>query len=137
MAYDQEVAFPMQRLRADAIGDKPAIGFVQADDAIALTVFLHKDLLLKRLEQMIDAGASSDALAPEAREKAVAEIGIQLLEVERREAALVWAAKEQGLPCEHRADASPQAILQCRLVTIPAVEQSVGSTPGMSWDLRR
>jgi hypothetical protein len=52
-----------------------------------------------------------------------------LLEVERTESALVWAALAQGLPVEHRGDCNPQAILQCRLATMPAGDPSPGTSP--------
>jgi hypothetical protein len=42
-----------------------------------------------------------------------------LLAVERIEAAMVFAAWAQGLPCEHRADCSALAILGCALITAP------------------
>jgi len=59
-----------------------------------------------------------------------------LLAAERDEAALVWQAQAQGLPVEHRADISPLAILQVRLVTTPRAD-AAETSPGYSWPLRR
>jgi hypothetical protein len=59
-----------------------------------------------------------------------------LLSAERDEAALTWSAMEQGLPVEHRSDCSPLAILQVRLITAPRGE-TPGTTPGLSWPMRR
>jgi hypothetical protein len=49
---------------------------------------------------------------------------VDLLAVERDEAALVWRAMDERLPVEHRADCAPQAILQCRLETAPHTSHS-------------
>jgi hypothetical protein len=54
-----------------------------------------------------------------------------LLAAERDEAALVWQAQAQGLPVEHRADISPLAILQVRLVTTPRAD-AAETSPGYS-----
>jgi hypothetical protein len=58
-----------------------------------------------------------------------------LLAVERDESALIWTARAQGLPVEHRNNCSPQAILQCRLVTTPRTGGSQGSSPMHAWDI--
>ena len=76
-------------------------------------------------------------LTHDAREKAEAEVMGDLLNIERQEAALVWRGQSEGLPVEHRSDCAPLAILQCRLVTAAAVTASPGSSPGMSWGMRR
>jgi hypothetical protein len=71
------------------------------------------------------------------RQLADAEVAGDLLAVERNEAALVWQAQSQNLPTEHRNDCSPLAILQCRLITVPAVNPSPGTSPGHSVNMRR
>jgi hypothetical protein len=76
-------------------------------------------------------------LTHDPRENAEAEVMGDLLNIERQEAALVWRGQSEGLPVEHRSDCAPLAILQCRLVTAAAVTASPGSSPGMSWDMRR
>jgi hypothetical protein len=75
------------------------------------------------------------ARAAGAREQREADVMGDLLSVERDEAALVWQAKAQGLPVEHRADCSPLAILQCRLVTAPPVNAPTGSSPEHAWSI--
>jgi hypothetical protein len=73
-------------------------------------------------------------LSHEARQKAEAEVMGDLLAVERDECALVWQAQAQGLPCEHRADVSPVALLGLRLVTAPRAGMPATS-PGHAWDI--
>jgi hypothetical protein len=86
--------------------------------------------MLQRLDAMIDAESDDGAaLSHEERERREAEVLADLLEVERTESALVWAALAQGLPVEHRGDCNPQAILQCRLATMPAGDPSPGTSP--------
>jgi hypothetical protein len=58
-----------------------------------------------------------------------------LLDIEFQEAALVWSAMAQNLPIEHRADCAPQAILRCRLVTIPPAVPSSGSGIEHAWEI--
>ena len=80
--------------------------------------WLHKDALIARLDAEINTeDDDKSALTHEARQKAEAEVMGDLLEIERQEAELVWAAMGDRLPVEHRADCSPLAILQCKLVT--------------------
>ena len=52
-----------------------------------------------------------------------------MLSAEFEEAALTWRAMDERLPCEFRADCSPLAILQLRLVTAAGTDPS----PGSSW----
>jgi hypothetical protein len=116
----------------------PALAVAELEAAVPLLVWLHKDALIRRLDVEIDAEADDKAaLTLEARQKAEAEVMGDLLAVERDEAVLVWQAQSQNLPVEHRADCSPLAILQCRLVTAPPVNASPGSSPGHSWVIRR
>jgi hypothetical protein len=103
-----------------------------------VVVWLHCDLLIKRLDQEIDAESDDkSALTHEARQKATADVMGDMLSVERDESALVWRAMDERLPIEHRADCAAQAILQVRLVTAPRATNGSGTTPGYSWDLRR
>jgi len=96
-----------------------AAGFAEVPDTLALICYLNRDTMLKAINHAIDAGASADALGPEARQVAEAELTVSLLEIERREAAAVWACKAAGLPPEFRSAISALAILQCRLVAVP------------------
>ena len=127
-----------QRLRSEACGaETPALVFGEVPDTIALFAWLHRDLLIKRLDAEIDTESDdASALTHEARQQAEAEVMGDLLDIERQEAALSWQAQAQGLPCEHRSDISPVALLAMRLVTPPRAGLPQTS-PGPSWDLRR
>ena len=90
----------------------------------------------KRLDAEIGAESSdAEALSHEARQQREAEVMGDLLAVERDESFFVWQARAQGLPCEHRSDISPLAILQCRLVTTPRAVPSFGSSPEHAFGL--
>ncbi|MET4277156.1 MULTISPECIES: hypothetical protein [unclassified Bradyrhizobium] len=121
---DGPVDFQIQHLRSEVLGaDQRALAFAEAPDAVALICWLHKDALVAALDREI-ASESDDkaALSHEARQKAEAEVMGDLLAVERDESALVWQAQAQGLPCEHRADVNPLALLGLRLVTVPRAD---------------
>ncbi len=76
--------------------------------------------LIAKLDAEIDRiSDDKNALSAEARALAAAKIQTELLEVERQESAAVWTAQQQNLPCEHRADCAPTAILGLALRTVP------------------
>ncbi|HEU4806404.1 MAG TPA: hypothetical protein VFS91_11480 [Nitrobacter sp.] len=129
----------MTRLRSEVLGaEQPALAFAEVPDTIALLAWLHRDALIAALDHEISTEADdATALSYEARQKADAEVQGDLLEIERQVAELTWLAQSQGLPVEHRADCSPLAILQLQLVTAPRADALPGTTPGLSWDLRR
>jgi hypothetical protein len=135
----REIGWPMTQLRSEVLGgEHPALAFAEVPDAVALLAWLHRDALIKRLDAEIDAEADDAAsLSHEERQRREAVAQADLLAVERDECALTWQAQSQGLPVEHRADVSPLAILQVRLVTTPRADGLPGTTPGLSWDLRR
>ena len=102
-------------------------------DAVALAAWLHRDLLIERLDAEISTESYDKvALSHDQRQQAEAETMADLLDIERQEAEFVWQAQAQGLPVEHRAECSPLAILQVRLVTAPRVDVP-NSSPGVSW----
>ncbi|MET4036505.1 hypothetical protein ABIB94_008102 [Bradyrhizobium sp. JR7.2] len=119
--HDGKIVWPMQMTRSELRGgERPALAFSETLDAVALTCWLHKSALIAALDREI--GTESDdpaSLSHEAREKAEAEVMGDLLDIERQEAALVFQAQQSLLPCEHRADISPVALLGLRLVTAP------------------
>jgi hypothetical protein len=133
--HDRSVVWPMQRLQGAIINAQvPSFAVTEVFDALGLFAFVHKDALLAGLDALVSEEADDDAaLTHEARQQQAAEVQGDLLAVERDEAALVWRAMDERLPVEHRSNCSPLAILQCRLVTAPAVNPSPGSSPGMSW----
>jgi hypothetical protein len=119
--HDGGLVWPLTRLRSEVIGaEQRALAFTEVPDAVALIAWLHKDALIKRLDAEIDTESDDAASLSHAdREVRIAEAQADLLDIERQEAAVVFAAWEQGLVCEHRSDCSPLAILQVRLITTP------------------
>ena len=98
----------------------------------------HRDAWIAKLDAEIDAESDDAAsLSHEDKQRREAEAQRDLLDIERQEAALVFAAWEHGLACEHRSDISPLALLGLRLITASRAEPSPRSSPGLSWDLRR
>jgi hypothetical protein len=136
--YDQDVAWPMQRVSAQVHGaDQRSLAFHEAVDVVGLLAFLLKPAMISALDALVDAEKDDkNSLSHEARQLREAEAMGDLLAVERQEAALVWQAQSENLPAEHRSDCAPQAILQCRLLVAPRADAS-GTTAGISWDLRR
>ena len=129
--YFRDFAFPTRLMRVDIIGgiDRPAVGLAHdTQDSVALVAWLFKDALIKKLDAAIDACDATGAQSHEARERAESELGVALLEVERRECALVRSAKADNLPAEFRHDCSPLAILGCRMIALPP--KSGGTSPG-------
>jgi hypothetical protein len=74
-------------------------------------------------------------LTYEARERQAAELQGDLLAIERDESFLVWIAQGHGMPAEHLSDCSPQAILGCQLISVPAVVSSGSSPQRAGYDL--
>jgi hypothetical protein len=133
--HDGKIEWPTQRVRSEVHGEQRSLAFHEAVDVVGMLAFLHKDALIAALDAEIDSEADDKAaLSHEQRQKQEAEVMGDLLAVERDEAALVWQAQAQGLPVEHRADCSPQAILQVQLVT-PAATNGQASSWMHAWDL--
>jgi len=118
--HDGRIDFQTQRVQSQVIGaEQRALAFAELPDAVALVAWLHKDMLIKRLDAEIDAEADVEAaLSHEAREKAEAEVLLDIVANERDESFFVFSAQAQGLPCEHRSDISPVALLNLKLVTV-------------------
>jgi hypothetical protein len=134
---DGKIEFATTRLTSEIYGEQRQLGFAEVPDAVALTCWLHRDLLISKLDAEIDTESDdSAALSHTDRELRSAEIQGDLVDTERQEASLVFAAWEHGLACEHRSDCSPVALLGLRLVTTPHAEQP-GTTPGSSRPMPR
>ena len=104
-------------------------------DVAGLLAWALKDALIKKLDAEIDSEADdAAALGHEERQRREAEVLGDLLSVEREEASLVWRGQSEGLPCEHRADCDPLAILGCRLVTVPRAD-AAGTSPTHAYDI--
>ena len=130
--HDGDLIWPQACLRSEVRGgEHPALAFAEVPDTIALFAWLHRDLLIKRLDAEIDTESDdASALTHEARQQAEAEVMGDLLDIERQEAALTWQAQAQGLPCEHRSDINPLALLAVRLVTAPRADGLPPTSPG-------
>ena len=128
--HDGPIEFPTQVLRVPVSGAAPgAVGSVEVIDTLGLFAAVFRDALIERLDAEIDAEADDkSALSHADRQKREAEVLSDLLDIERQEASLVWSAQAQGLPCEHRAECSPEAILSLRLVSAAAPVYERGSS---------
>ena len=136
---DQDIQWPLVRIRAEVLGAERALAVHEAVDVVGLlSFFLTPEVLIKRLDALIDAESDDKAaLSVEARQQAEVETQGDLLDIERQEAALVWQAQAQGLPIEHRADISPLALLAVRLVTTPRGEAAAERRRAFHGSLRR
>jgi hypothetical protein len=114
------------------------IGRQTASIPVALDPWLRRDALIAALDGEINTEADDGcALSHEQRQQREAEVMGDLLDIERQEAALVWQAQSQKLPCEHRQDISVLALLSISLVTTPRADALPETTPGYSWPMRR
>ncbi len=128
---DRKLVWPMQRVQGTIINAQvPSFAVTEVPDVLGLFAFVHKTALLASLDALVSEEADDDAaLSHEERQQQEAEVMADLLSTECDEAALIWSAMAQGLPATHRVDCAPAAILQCRLITAPAVSASVGTSP--------
>jgi len=134
--HDRPIVWPTQRVQSQVFSADPALAFAEIEAAVPLIAWLFKDALIKRLDAEIDTEADdATALSHVEREKREAEVMGDLLATERDEAALTWAALEQKLPVEHRADISPVALLGVRLITAPRANGSPGTSPQHAFDI--
>jgi len=137
LEHDRSVVWPMQRLQGAIVNAQvPSFAVTEVPDVLGLFAFLNKEQLLASLDALVSEEADdAAALTHEARQQQEAEVMVDLLAVERDESALVWRAMDERLPVEHRANCSPQAILQCRLETAPRSSPPSGSSPMHAWDI--
>jgi hypothetical protein len=126
--HDGDVAWPQ------SVQTLPLVGFNKKDgtslfgsaqgelnDMLALFAWLHRKQLVAALDGLIDSEADdSNALSLTDRETKLTEIARDRLMIERQESALVWHAQSNGDNVEHRADASPHAVLGVELRTAAA-----------------
>jgi hypothetical protein len=135
--HDGKIIWPMMRVQSQVFNAQPgAVAFHEAIDVAGLLAFLLKPTLISILDAFVDAESDdAAALTHEQRQQREAEAQADLLAVERAEAALVWQAQAQNLPCEHRSDCSPLAILNCQLACVPRAVTSPGSSMQHAWDI--
>jgi hypothetical protein len=137
--HDGKIAWQTQQMQSTVYNAQPrAVAFTEVPDAVALVAWLHRDALIAALDREISTESDDPAsLSHEARQKAEAEILGDVLEQDRIETEMVFAAQSQGLPVEHRPDISPLALLGVRLVTTPRADALPETTLGYSWPWRR
>jgi hypothetical protein len=137
--HDDKLTWPMQRVQSQVFDAQPgAVAFAEVPDTLGLFAWLHHDALIKRLDAEIDAESDdAAALSDEARQVANSEAMADLLAVERDESWFVWSAMAQNLPCEHRSDINPVAVLSLQLITRPHTVPSLGSSPQHAWEIVR
>lgn len=119
---DGDLIWPAVRQQAEVVGGtQRALAFHDAVDVVGLLAFfLTPEVLVKRLDALIDTESDDKAALPaEARQQAEAEIMDHLLSTERDICSLIWRGQAEGLPVEFPADISPLALLGVRLVTTP------------------
>lgn len=117
--HGAEIGWPRSTERLSIISAETVHGFATGElpDALALTVWLHKDALIKKLDAAIDAEADdAAALGDEQRKEREAELLADTLATEREEAALIWKGQADGLDVEHRLKCSPLAVLGLQFV---------------------
>ena len=114
------IIWPMLRVRSEVHGAQRQLAFREAVDVVGLFACLLKPAMISFLDALVDAEKDDPvALSYEQRQQAEAETMGDLLDVERQEAHWVWEAQAQNLPCEHRSDISPLALLGLKLITVP------------------
>ena len=137
LEHDGGLVWPTLRVQSEVIGPQRALAFHEAVDVVGLVAHLLKPTLIATLDALVESEADDKAaLSHEARQKAEAQVLGDLLSVEMDESALVWRGQSEGLSVEHRADCSPLAVLQVRLVTTAATTGE-GSSWMHAWDIQR
>ncbi|QIG93489.2 hypothetical protein [Bradyrhizobium sp. 6(2017)] len=133
--HDGPIIWPTLRVQVDVFNAQPgAVAWVEIPDTVGMNMWRHKSEWIAALDDEISTESDDKAaLSHEARQQREAEVQGDLLAIGRDEAALTWSAMEQGLPVEFRADISPLAILQVRLVTTARTTELPETSPGLSW----
>ncbi len=130
--HDRGIVSPMRSLRADVMSKTPTFAATETVDALGLIAFLSSGPLIAALDKLVSEECDdAAALSHVEREKREAETLRDLLAVERDEAALTCAALDQPLPCEHRADINPAALLRVRIISPPRAV----SGPSIAFDV--
>ena len=118
------VGWPQHQISATLTGTNPlmppdksttyaaGVAHTAIPDVMALTVWLHRDVLLERLEGEIDAiSDDTNALDHAGRIKREASITAAILDAERAEEWFSEQIEEEGQSVERRADLDPRAFL--------------------------
>lgn len=131
VGHDRAIEFASTMIQKPVIANKEGglVGWEQPD-TLNLVCWLHEAALVSALDRLIDEECEGDASAmtPQAREIALSELEASALAVARDECELVFLAHSQNLPCEHRSDVDPRALLSVRAVVAPRANPS-GTSP--------
>lgn len=108
-----EIGWPKEQVRVQIYGSaEPIVGFVEIINIKAVLAVLVREQLVRAVDRgCADAGDDAHALDEKTRAERLATISSDLLFCERTEAALVWIAKEQGFPIQHRETIDVRALL--------------------------
>jgi hypothetical protein len=111
---DGPVDFQTQHLRAEFHGELRAVVSTPVPDAVALMAWAFKDQLIQRLDAEITTESDdASAMSHGQRQQAEAETQTDLLEVERHEAALTWAAQAQACRSSIVPTSAPSRSCRC------------------------
>jgi hypothetical protein len=114
-------------LNREAIAGIP-VAFTETTDVLALFCWTFGDKLLAKINERIEElGDDKNALDQTQREVREAELGAEILDIERAECALIWAADARRKTLDFRPDTSPMAVLGVGLVTKPAGPKGTSS----------
>ena len=94
--YNHPVGWPAEILRVDGAGVHQYTSVATVKNAFALTVWLHSDAIVKRLEEDIDAAADETALSSQDREARITQLNTALLLLERQEEAIIIKIEMSG-----------------------------------------
>ena len=106
--------------------DTPAIAFAEIDNATGLLCWLFRDQMLAqiRIDEVAD---DKNALDEKARAELEAQIGNDMLAIERSECACIWHAEAKGEVIDFRPTTSPQSVLGVALRTQTRAVQSTST----------
>lgn len=116
----QTINLPKTRvsLHTFLVGGSAGVAAGDVPDATKLLIWLCRDLMVERLEALVDGLAEDDvALSAAERTERLAALETRKLEVERREADLLHLADEAGTPIMPRRDMNPAAFLGVEVTT--------------------
>jgi hypothetical protein len=129
----EEIEWPVAEQRLAVISAAPQAEFAYATgnlpDAIGLIAWLLQDQLVARLDEVIaECADDANALDDKTRAEKEAEIAADILQTERDEVSLIWAAQAEGTIIDFREDCDARAILQVGLIaTARAAPQGTSS----------
>lgn len=121
---DGDLIWPFTHVRAEVFGEQRALAFHDAIDVVGLLAFfLTPEIMIKRLDALIDAESDDKAaLSHDQRQRAEAELLSDLLSTERDICSLIRRGQAEGLPMEFPADIDPRALLSVRCVVAPRAD---------------